>query len=162
MANSLLMGYEGSTSPLNLIKFSSTSQAFFTFTGTMLNSQVPLFAVGESAMQIAFQSGTLSNLWCRVNGAATSTSTVVLRQNAANGNETISVTANTTGAFSDAVNIDTTNGGDLLCIGVTPVSTAFQLTITAATFAATTNTYQRMICFASPNIINHSRSSGIK
>jgi hypothetical protein len=49
----------------------------------------------------AFSPGIISLLWCRVTTAATSSSTVTLRKNGANANNTFSINANTTGAFSD-------------------------------------------------------------
>jgi hypothetical protein len=75
----------------------------------------------------------MSKLWCRVTTAATSSSNVVLRKNSGNGNETFSIGAKQTGAFSDNSDTDTINSGDLLDVGITPGSTALEVTIIAAT-----------------------------
>lgn len=93
--------------------------------------------------------GTISNLWCRVKIAATANSTVVLRKNSANGNETFSIGANTTGAFSDATDTDLTASGDKIAVGITPGGTALVITIIAATFTPTnmSNTVTHMLSF---------------
>ena len=43
-----------------------------------------------------------------------------LRKNGANGNETFSIGANTTGAFSDATGTDSIASGDKIGVGITP------------------------------------------
>jgi hypothetical protein len=61
----------------------------------------------------------MSLLWCRVTTAAISSSTVTLRKNSANANNTISINANTTGAFSDTTpHNDTIATGDLIAVEV--------------------------------------------
>jgi hypothetical protein len=69
MANSLLMGYEGSTSPLNLIKFSSTFQAdtYAAATTDAMNYQVVTASTGTS-MKITFIS-----VWGNVSSALAGT-----------------------------------------------------------------------------------------
>jgi hypothetical protein len=62
--------------------------------------------------QMPFSPGTISLFWCRVTTAATSSSTVTLRKNSTNANNTISINANTTGAFSD------TTYNDSIAIGI--------------------------------------------
>ena len=74
----------------------------------------------ETDAQTPFSAGTISNLWCRVKTAATANSTVVLRKNGANGNETFSIGANTAGAFSDATDTDSIASGDKIAVGITP------------------------------------------
>ena len=59
-------------------------------------------------------------------------STVQLRKNAANANQTFSITANTTGAFTDATDTDTIASGELIDVAVTPRSTALIITIIAS------------------------------
>ena len=80
---------------------------------------------------------------------ATANSTVVLRKNGANGNETFSIGANTTGAFSDATDTDSIASGDKIAVGITPGSTALVITIIAATFSSTnmSNTVTHMLSF---------------
>jgi hypothetical protein len=128
--------------------FTSTSQGFFMLgSGPNLNN---VSAGGsETDAQTPFPAGTISNLWCRVKTAATANSTVVLRKNGANGNETFSIGANTTGAFSDATDTDSTASGDKIAVGITPGSTALVITIIATTFTSTnmSNTITHMLSF---------------
>jgi hypothetical protein len=142
---SLLVAYEGDT---GLMGFTSTSQGFFMLgSGPNLNN---VSAGGsETDAQTPFSAGTISNLWCRVKTAATANSTVVLRKNGANGNETFSIGANTTGAFSDATDTDSTASGDKIAVGITPGSTALVITIIAATFTSAnmSNTVTHMLSF---------------
>jgi hypothetical protein len=142
---SLLVAYEGDT---GLMGFTSTSQGFCMLgSGPNLNN---VSAGGsETDAQTPFSAGTISNLWCRVKTAATANSTVVLRKNGANGNETFSIGANTTGAFSDATDTDSIASGDKIAVGITPGSTALVITIIAATFTSTnmSNTVTHMLSF---------------
>ena len=103
----------------------------------------------ETDAQTPFAAATISNLWCRVKTAATANSTVVLRKNGANGNETFSIGANTTGAFSDATDTDSIASGDKIAVGITPGSTALVITIIAATFSSTnmSDTVTHMLSF---------------
>jgi hypothetical protein len=142
---SLLVAYEGDTA---LMGFTSISQGFFMLgSGPNLNN---VSAGGsETDAQTPFSAGTISNLWCRVKTAATVNSTVVLRKNGANGNETFSIGANTTGAFSNATDTDSIASGDKIDVGITPGSTALVITIIAATFSSTnmSNTVTHMLSF---------------
>jgi hypothetical protein len=136
---SLLVAYEGDT---GLMGFTSTSQGFFMLgSGPNLNN---VSAGGsETDAQTPFPAGTISNLWCRVKTAATANSTVILRKNSSNGNETFSIGANATGAFSDATDTDSTVSGDKIAVGITPGSTALVITIIAATFTSTNMPFLR-------------------
>ncbi|MGC1930194.1 MAG: hypothetical protein WA667_14570 [Candidatus Nitrosopolaris sp.] len=97
---------------------------------------------------------TLSNLWCRVTTAATS-STVVLRINAANGNETFSITSNTTGALADSTHTDTIARGALLDVAIKAGSTALIITVIAATYSINVpNTITRIDVQDSPQLSN--------
>ena|SRR5215469_8013921 len=90
------MGYSGETNDIN---FSSGTTAFYGFLGFLINGESTNGAgLSESNIQMPFSSGTISLLWCRVITAATSSSTVTLRKNGANADNTISINANTTGA----------------------------------------------------------------
>ena len=91
----MIIGYEGTSS---LMSFSSTSQAFFPVVGVN-NSQVG--GGDEADQQIPFVAGTFSDLWCRVKSVPPLLRLLYLEKNAANGNETFSIAANTTGAFTD-------------------------------------------------------------
>jgi hypothetical protein len=91
----------------------------------------------ESNVQMPFSSGTISLLWCRVTTAATSSSTVTLRKNSANATNTISINANTTGAFSDTTpHNDSIATGDLIAVEVVAGSSALIIDIIACTFAS--------------------------
>jgi hypothetical protein len=60
-----------------------------------------------------------------VTTAATSSSTVTLRKNSSNANNTISINANTTGAFSDTTpHNDSIATGDLIAVEVVAGSSA--------------------------------------
>lgn len=58
--------------------------------------------------------GTVSALGVQISSNDRATSTFRLRKNAANGNETISVTGSTTGYFTDLINTDSVTAGDKL------------------------------------------------
>jgi hypothetical protein len=126
LTNSLLMGYSGET-----INGESTNGA----------------GLSESNVQMPFSSGTISLLWCRVTTAATSSSTVTLRKNSTNANNTFSINANTTGAFSDTTpHNDSIATGDLIAVEVVAGSSALIIGIIACTFAASSNTVTRLGC----------------
>jgi hypothetical protein len=94
-----------------------------------------------------FSSGTISLLWCRVTTAATSSSTVTLRKNSANASNTISINANTTGAFSDTTpHNDNIATGDLIAVKAVAGSSGLIIDIVACTFAASSNTVTRLGC----------------
>jgi hypothetical protein len=57
--------------------------------------------LSQSNVQIPFSTATTSLLWCRVTTGATSSSTVTMGKNSTTANNTFSINANTTGAFSD-------------------------------------------------------------
>jgi hypothetical protein len=66
--------------------------------------------------------------------AATSSSTVTLRKNGANANNTISINANTTGAFSDTTpHNDSIATGDLIAVKVVAGSSGLIIDIIACT-----------------------------
>jgi putative exporter of polyketide antibiotics len=62
---------------------------------------------------------------------------------------TFSISANTTGAFSDTTNTDSIASGDKIAVGITPGSTALVITIIAATFSSInmSNTVTHMLSF---------------
>jgi hypothetical protein len=66
-------------------------------------------------------------------------------KNGANGNETFSIGANTTGA----TDTDSIASGDKIDVGITPGNTALVITIIAATFTSTnmSNTVTHMLSF---------------
>ena len=129
---SLIMAYDGNSSGANAsTNFASTVQSFFTLSGCLEGSNSSFVAPSESTQQVPFPAGTMSKLWCRVKTAATSSSTVVLRKNSGNENESFSIGANQTGVFSDNTHTDTINSGDSLDVGITPGSTALEVPLTA-------------------------------
>ena len=146
MTNSLLMGYSGETNDIN---FSSGTTAFYGFLGFLINGESTNGAGFESNVQMPFSPGTISLLWCRVTTAATSSSTVTLRKNSTNANNTISINANTTGAFSDTTpHNDSIATGDLIAVEVVAGSSALIIDIIACTFPASpsSNTVTRLGC----------------
>lgn len=74
----------------------------------------------EASAQTSFlKAGTIKNLTCSVTtNARASATTVTSRKNTANGNLSVSVTASTTGLFSDTTNSDTIAVNDLWCVQV--------------------------------------------
>jgi len=141
------MGCSGETNDIN---FSSGTTAFYGFLGFLINGESTNGAgLSESNLQMPFSSGTMSLLWCRVTTAATSSSTVTLRKNGANANNTISIIANTTGVFSDTTpDNDTIATGDMIAVEVVAGSSALIIDIIACTFAASpsSNTVTRLGC----------------
>ncbi len=133
MANSLLTGYSGETNDINL----SATTAFYGFLAILINGESTNGAgLSESNVQMPFSSGTISLLWCRVTTAATSSSTVTLRKNSANGNNTLSINANTT-VFSDTTpHNDSITTGDLIAVKVVAGSSVLIIYIIECTFAA--------------------------
>jgi hypothetical protein len=82
------MGYSTETNDIN---FSSGTTAFYGFLGFLINGESTNGAgLSESNVQMPFSPGTISLLWCRVTTAATSSSTVTLRKNSTNTNNTFS------------------------------------------------------------------------
>ena len=141
------MGYSGETNDIN---FSSGTTAFYGFLGFLINGESTNAAgLLESNVQMPFSPGTISLLWCRVTTAATSSSTVTLRKNSANASNTISINANTTGAFSDTTpHNDSIATGDLIAVEVVAGSSALIIDIISCTFAASpsSNTVTRLGC----------------
>jgi hypothetical protein len=138
MANSLMVGFDNGSGDLTQ---SSTTQSFWMFNGCLMNFKSSYTSSGntESFTEIEYTAGTLSNLWVRVVTAASSTSTALLRHNAANGNETISISAST-GTFTDTTHTDSISSGDKIDMAVTPGSTALHIEVAAVVFAASSNT----------------------
>jgi hypothetical protein len=94
--------------------------------------------------------GTISLLWCRVTTEATSSSTVNLRKNGANANNTFSINANTTGAFSDSTpHNDSISTGDLIVVEVVAGSSALIIDIIAFAASPSSNTVTRLGCMKS-------------
>ena len=103
-------------------------------------------SANEAANQTTYRSaGTLANLYCRVTSNDRGASTFKSRVNAANGSQSISVGASTTGEFQDTANTDAIVAGDEAdCRFITGAGgTTFILAVYGASFAATTNTVSR-------------------
>ena len=60
--------------------------------------------------------GTLSKLRCFVSANTSGLATLTLRKNGADGNQTISIGAGVTGVLEDAVNTDTVDTDDVVCL----------------------------------------------
>lgn len=74
-----------------------------------------LRTVEDDSVQVAMRtSGTVSNFAAHVSTATTNNATFNLRKNSANGNCTVTVSANNTGFFEDTTNSDTFASGDKL------------------------------------------------
>lgn len=132
---SLIVSYDGNTTRNTI---ASTSQDFF-FLASGGNQVVGAGVSGssESDAQLPYAAGSITSLQCTVKTAATGTSTVKLRKAGANGNNTFSIGSGATGHFQDTTpHTDTTNNGDLICVGVNAGSTALFITVIAATFSA--------------------------
>lgn len=96
--------------------------------------------------------GTYSNLYIRITANDRGTSTGRMRVNAANGNQSVSITG--TGEFEDTSNTDAVVAGDKTCYSITTGAggTTFIPTVMSCKFAATTNTITRFaITAASTN-----------
>lgn len=90
--------------------------------------------------------GTLSNFWGRITANSVSISTTHrIRRNLANGNQTFSVNASTSGTFTDATHTDTVSSGNTFDIAITLNGNAGTLipNIYSCIFAATTDTVTR-------------------
>lgn len=90
--------------------------------GTTLYTAIGMTAAGMATLHTTevniqvpyFNPTTLSKLYTRVITNDRGTSTYRLRKNGSNGNQSVSITASTTGEFSDAVNTDSIASGDLV------------------------------------------------
>lgn len=92
----------------------TTAVQFFALGGAGFGSNFPWSA--ESHAQITARvAGTFTNAGIRVFTGAAGTHTAGLRKNGASGTLVISVTASTTGWFSDSTHTDTIASGDTIC-----------------------------------------------
>lgn len=102
----------------------------------------------ESLSQIVYQTaGTFSKMFVRVTAnTATTTTTIRLRINGADGNQTITVAAGQTGIFEDATNSDTITAGAKVGYQTTVPAGAGAITIGifAVIFSADTDTVTRV------------------
>jgi len=100
-------------------------------------------AAVENQAQLKFNvAGVLSNMWSRVRQNGTTTaSTVTSRKNAADGNQTFSISAGATGTFTDTTHTDSIVATDAIAVKVVVGATSTLATADLAMiFAATTNT----------------------
>ncbi len=102
----------------------------------------------ESQRQVTYETpGTLSKLTVVIsaNTIATSATTVRTRVNAANGGQSISIAAGTTGIFQDLTNTDSLSGGEELNLQLVTPNTSGAITIQAngTLFSASSNTVVR-------------------
>lgn len=91
------------------------------------------------------------------------TSTGRVRKNTANGNQSVSITASTTGEFEDLTNSDAVVAGDKLCYSITTGAggTTFVPTIMSILFSATTNTVERFVGQAVSSTTNRMAFAGV-
>lgn len=79
----------------------------------------------------AQQEATVSRLWCYVtSNTVSATSTLTFRKNAGSGNQTVSITSSTTGAFEDTTHSDFLMAGDLINYQLVTGGSGTSLTIT--------------------------------
>ena len=123
--------------------------------------------VEDNAKALLRTPGTLSGLNINIhsNSVSGGTSTVVLRINGANANNTLSIGASTTGQFLDTSSTDTISAGDIIDIAFTPGAAAGTVTVGSSklafdTNASATSTVSRVGAFsASPNSSTTSNNS---
>lgn len=91
--------------------------------------------------------GTFSNLDIKVfSNTVTAASTLNFRKNTANGNETVSIPASTSGEFRDSTNTDSVVSGDIVDYKITAGGTGTTLDLTGLSiiFSATSGTVTRL------------------
>lgn len=96
----------------------------------------------EADAQIPYRTaGRITSLYTRVTTNDRGTSTFRLRKNTANGNNTVSITASTTGEFQDVTNSDSIAAGDLVNTQLTTGAggTTFTITMINAVFNPNAN-----------------------
>lgn len=108
------------------------------------NGDLSLATTEAPAQRTVRSAGTSSNLYVRVVTNDRAASTVRLRVNGVDGNQSVSLSG--TGEFEDATNTDTLAAGDEVNYSLVTGSggTAFSLGVVSTVFAATTNTVQRL------------------
>lgn len=112
--------------------------------------------------ELILSSGTLSNFWIRVTTNTNSNSTTLtFIKNGLNGNESISVNANTTGTFTDTLDTDGIAANDLVSMkmvfGTTGIT--FQMSILAFTFASDIDTVTKMLSTLNQDVTNNTSSN---
>lgn len=130
----------------SVISYGDNSTQFTALGGTLVNHTI------EARSQATFNTagGTFSNggVYVVANDV-TLASTVRLRVNAVNANPNISITASTTGLFTDFTNTSTISATDKVCWSVVIPSVAGAHAVDISTifcqFASATNTYQKFI-----------------
>lgn len=106
----------------------------------------------ESPAQITYRlAGIISNLSVRVrSNTIAATSTVTLRKNGSDGNNTISITSLATGEFEDTTHTDIVSAGDAICVKCVGGGVAGSLICSIATlFSSDTNTSIHFNCTTS-------------
>lgn len=112
----------------------------------------------ESEAQITWRTaGTFSKLYTRVTtNNNTASSTVKFRKNTANGNQSVSIPASSTGEFQDSSNTDSVVSGDLLNYQLITGATGANIAMSSVTsvFAGNTETVARFTLSANANFAN--------
>src|SRR5579872_752514 len=117
-----LLACNNCLSPSNM---TSGSTSYYIPLGNVCNNNVTTESQVQSTERA---SATYSNLYALIQANLRSTaSTIRFRKNTANGNQSASITASTTGIFQDATNTDNVVATDLTCaVLVTGIGTSSQ------------------------------------
>lgn len=150
MAKSVLVNFTPATS--------AVAAAATTYCGLGMGGS-GVYSTTEANTQIIHETaGTLSSLYVYISANTVSaTSTYTVRKNGADGNLTVSVTASTTGAFTDVTHSDTVAAADKMGIKVVAGGTGTSITSTVQTFQfdATSGTNVRFYGLVGNNITSN-------
>lgn len=116
----------------------------------------------EAFLQITYRSaGTLSNMYIRIIENDRGVSTLTSRINGANGAQSISIGASSTGEFEDTTNTDTITAGDEVNYQIVTGAggTVFRIFLISSLFAASTNTVGRFGAVTLSGIITAASSN---
>lgn len=116
----------------------TTAQRFLPIAGICTVGTTELYSQMKAGSNLAFSQGTVV-----LSANSTGTSTFRFRKNAANGNQVVSISASSTGVFTDSINTDNTVASDEVCWGYT-AGAASGVTITSVSAVAVTG-YLRSI-----------------
>lgn len=142
-APSITVNYENSSSSVNFwsaIGSQSTANGAATRYWNVAGSLGTAAATESAAQMISPAGGTLSNLRAYVTAARATNTTLKTRINGADGAQSVTMTASTTGAFEDTTNTDTIAAGDLFCAATVTGSGTDTLTLSNVSVLFSTTT----------------------
>lgn len=142
-APSITVNYENSSSSANFwsaVGSQSTTNGVATRYWNVAGSLGTATATEAAAQMISPAGGTLSNLRAYVTAARATNTTLKTRVNGADGAQSVTMTASTTGAFEDTTNTDTIVAGDLFCAATVTGSGTDTLTLSNVSVLFTTTT----------------------